>query len=51
MDQLKSNGMSVEAPGDDLKNGLGEIGSKLTQDWLTKAGDKGTAILDAYKKM
>lgn len=51
MDQLKSNGMSVEAPGDDLKNGLGEIGSKLTQDWLTKAGDKGAAILDAYKKM
>lgn len=51
MDQLKSNGMSVGAPGDELKSGLTEIGAKLTQDWLTKAGDQGAAVLDAYKKM
>ncbi len=51
MDQLKSNGMTVGAPGDALKNGLTEIGAKLTEDWLAKAGDEGAAVLDAYKKM
>jgi TRAP-type C4-dicarboxylate transport system substrate-binding protein len=51
MDQLKSNGMTVQAPGDELKAGLAEIGAKLTEDWLSKAGAEGAAVLDAYKKM
>ncbi|CAN7684524.1 TRAP transporter substrate-binding protein [Pararhizobium sp. LjRoot238] len=51
MGQLKSNRMTVGAPGDALKSGLTEIGAKLTEDWLAKAGSEGAAVLDAYKKM
>lgn len=51
MEQLKSNGMAVGAPGDALKSDLTEIGARLTEDWLAKAGSEGAAVLDAYKKM
>ncbi|MFN7102022.1 MAG: TRAP transporter substrate-binding protein [Pseudorhizobium sp.] len=48
METLKSNGMQVVAPSDELKTGLSEVGAKLTADWLAKAGDEGKAIVDAY---
>ena len=51
MATLKEHGMTVAAPSADLKKGLSEVGDKLTQDWLTKAGADGAAIVDAYKKM
>jgi TRAP-type C4-dicarboxylate transport system substrate-binding protein len=51
MATLAKNGMTVAPPSAELKKGLGEIGDKLTQDWLTKAGADGQAIVDAYKKM
>lgn len=51
MATLKEHGMTVAAPSADLKKGLSEVGEKLTQDWLTKAGADGSAIVDAYKKM
>lgn len=51
METLKKNGMQVVEPSADLKKGLGEVGAKLTEDWLKKAGADGAAILDAYKKM
>lgn len=50
MDTLKANGMSVVEPSEELKKGLAEIGAKLTEDWLAKAGDEGKAVLDAYNK-
>nr|CAD6428748.1 C4-dicarboxylate ABC transporter substrate-binding protein [Rhizobium sp. Q54] len=51
METLKSNGMQVLAPSEELKSGLAEVGTKLTEDWLAKSGDEGKTILDAYKKM
>ncbi|HEX5934347.1 MAG TPA: TRAP transporter substrate-binding protein [Pseudorhizobium sp.] len=51
MDTLSSNGMQVVQPSEELKSGLAEVGAKLTEDWLAKAGDEGKAIVDAYKKM
>lgn len=51
MDTLKKNGMQVLEPSADLKAGLAEVGTKLTEDWSKKAGADGAAILDAYKKM
>jgi TRAP-type C4-dicarboxylate transport system substrate-binding protein len=51
METLKSNGMQVVDPSEELKTGLTEVGAKLTEDWLAKAGDEGKAIVDAYKKM
>lgn len=50
MEELKKNGMTVAPPGDALKSGLTEVGAKLTEDWLAKAGSDGQAVLDAYKK-
>ncbi|HEV7436927.1 MAG TPA: TRAP transporter substrate-binding protein [Pseudorhizobium sp.] len=51
MDTLKQNGMQVLPPSEELKSGLTEVGTQLTEDWLAKAGDEGKAIIDAYKKM
>jgi len=51
MDTLKTNGMTVALPSDELKKGLADVGAKLTADWLAKAGPDGAAILDSYKKM
>ncbi len=51
METLKKNGMKVLEPSPDLKKGLADVGSKLTEDWSKKAGADGAAILDAYKKM
>jgi TRAP-type C4-dicarboxylate transport system substrate-binding protein len=48
METLKSNGMQVLTPSEELKTGLSEVGAKLTEDWLAKAGDEGKAIVDAY---
>lgn len=51
METLRKNGMKVLEPSADLKKGLADVGSKLTEDWSKKAGADGAAILDAYKKM
>jgi TRAP-type transport system periplasmic protein len=51
MATLKERGMTVAASSADLKKGLSDVGEKLTQDWLTKAGADGATIVDAYKKM
>jgi TRAP-type C4-dicarboxylate transport system substrate-binding protein len=51
METLQKNGMQVVEPSEELKKGLADVGAKLTEDWLKKAGADGAAILDAYKKM
>jgi TRAP-type C4-dicarboxylate transport system substrate-binding protein len=51
VDQLKSHGMKVQPPGDQLKTGLKGVGDQLTADWLKRAGADGQAVIDAYKKM
>ena len=51
METLKSNGMQVVTPSEELKTGLSDVGAKLTEGWLAKAGDEGKAVVDAYNKM
>lgn len=46
---LADNGMKVAAPGDQLKNELKGFGETMTSEWLANAGDKGKAIIDAFK--
>ncbi len=49
--QLAANGMSVQAPGDQLKSDFEEIGATMTTEWLEAAGDEGAAIVDKFKSM
>jgi TRAP-type C4-dicarboxylate transport system substrate-binding protein len=46
---LADNGMKVAAPGEKLKADLTGFGNTMTEEWLKSAGDKGKAIIDAYK--
>lgn len=47
---LADNGMNVEKPSPELKDGLAKVGSEMVADWLKKTGAEGQAIIDAYKK-
>ena len=51
VDQLKSHGMKVLPPGDQLKAGLKTVGEQLTADWLKRAGADGQKVIDDYRKM
>jgi hypothetical protein len=33
-----------------LKEGLQQIGERLTNEWLAKSGADGQAVIDAYRK-
>jgi TRAP-type C4-dicarboxylate transport system substrate-binding protein len=46
---LADNGMTVSAPGDQLKSDLAALGATMTEEWIKAAGDDGKAIIDAYK--
>jgi len=47
---LREKGMTVAAPGPQLRDGLKKLGDQLTADWLKRAGPDGQAIIDAYRK-
>ncbi len=47
--QLAKNGMTVAKAGSKLKGELEAIGTKMTGEWLEKAGSTGKAIVDAFK--
>src|SRR6185436_11183223 len=47
---LAEKGMKIQPPSPELKRGFEEIGGKLTEDWLAKAGADGKAAVEAYKK-
>lgn len=49
VDQLKQNGMQVQAPSDALRGDLKKVGDNMTEEWLERAGAEGKAILDAYR--
>ena len=51
LSQLAANGMSVQAPGDQLASDLAEIGATMSAEWTEAAGADGAAIIDAYKAM
>lgn len=46
---LAENGMKVGGPSAELKSNLEGFGATMTEEWLANAGDKGKAIIDAYK--
>ncbi len=50
-EQLTANGMTVAAPGDQLRADLEAIGETMTGEWLDSAGEQGKLIVDAYRSM
>ena len=48
---LRDGGMTVSAASDQMKGELQGIGETMTSEWLDAAGDKGAAIVDAFKSM
>lgn len=49
--QLAANGMSVQAPGDQLKADLAEIGATMAAEWAEAAGSVGQEIVDDFRSM
>ena len=47
--QLAANGMSVQAPGEELTAELAGIGAQMSAEWAEAAGEAGQAAIDAYK--
>jgi len=50
-EQLASNGMSVDGPGDQLRDDLLKIGDTMTKEWLERAGNAGQQVIDSYRAM
>jgi TRAP-type C4-dicarboxylate transport system substrate-binding protein len=50
MEQLVTNGMKVLPPSQALRTGLQQIGERLTDEWLMRAGADGHAVIEAYRK-
>lgn len=51
LDQLRKNGMTVYAPGAQLKADMKKVGDIMIGDWLKKAGAEGQAVVEAFRKM
>ncbi|SMX29299.1 Bacterial extracellular solute-binding protein, family 7 [Pelagimonas phthalicica] len=47
---LKENGITVVAPSEELMSGLKDIGAQMLDNWKAKAGDSGSALLQAYQQ-
>lgn len=50
-EQLAANGMNIIPPSDELRADFQSIGEVMTSEWLERAGEKGQAVIDAYKAM
>jgi TRAP-type C4-dicarboxylate transport system substrate-binding protein len=50
VDQLKGKGMNIVEPSTQLKADLKKVGDTMLNDWITKAGADGKAVVDAYRK-
>lgn len=50
-EQLETNGMTVIDAGEPFLSQLNEIGATMQAEWLKETGEKGQAIIDAYKGM
>lgn len=49
LETLAENGMTVEAPSEDLAAELEAYGATMTEEWLAQAGEAGQGIIDAYR--
>ena len=47
---LKDNGIDVVDPSEEMKAGFEKIGTKMTDEWVKKAGEPGKTLLEMYKK-
>lgn len=47
---LKENGMTVVEPGEELINGLKEIGAQMQAEWQASASDQAKSIIDNFKQ-
>jgi len=46
---LASRGMTIATPSDELMAGLKRIGDSMAEEWLTRSGEDGKKVLDAYR--
>ncbi len=49
VDQLKSKGMNIIKPSDQLTGDLRKVGNYMLAEWQRKAGDEGKKVIDAYR--
>ena len=50
LDQLRKNGMTVDAGSPALRAELKKIGDTMVADWAKQTGAEGQAIVDAFRK-
>jgi len=51
LDQLKSKGMTIAKPSEQLFADLKKVGNYMLAEWQRKAGDEGKKVIDAYRGM
>jgi TRAP-type C4-dicarboxylate transport system substrate-binding protein len=51
LDQLKSKGMTIAKPPEQLTADLRKVGNYMLAEWLRKAGEDGKKAVDAYRAM
>ena len=51
LDQLKTKGMSIVKPSEQLAADLRKVGNYMLAEWLRKTGDDGRKVVDAYRAM
>ena len=47
---LQKNGMNIVQPSPTLKTELQKVGAKMLEEWSSKAGSEGTALINNYRK-
>lgn len=46
---LAENGMTVQEPSEELRQGFARIGETMAEEWAQQAGETGQAVLSAYQ--
>ena len=49
VDQLKSKGMTIMKPSDQLTADLRKVGNYMLAEWQKKSGDEGKKVIDGYR--
>jgi len=50
-EQLAAKGMVVEGPSEQLEQDFKEIGRRMTEEWLERAGEMGDRVIDRYRDL
>ena len=51
VDQLKSKGMTIMKPSDQLTADLRKVGNYMLAEWQKKSGDEGKKVIDGYRAL